>query len=220
MLLVIPLLLIIPVIIFYRRTNLFYSFLLILQFLYSFYKLCLSIPLILLRRRVPTSATKLIGDIKSLDKVPKHLAIMFWSDDIQDERLIEVALLCCWSQCFGVKIVSIYDAEGRLGHYAHLLQSQINIISQKFFISEKIIPTIQAEPGMSCNGDYFIIFKVLLTLTILILVELLVNLVSRSDGRTRIVNVAKSLTDDIKQEKIKYEDVNILELDKRLSSMY
>ncbi|CAG8540435.1 15321_t:CDS:2, partial [Funneliformis mosseae] len=146
----------------------------------------------------------------SLDKVPKHLAIMFWSDDIQDERLIEVALLCCWSQCFGVKIVSIYDAEGRLGHYAHLLQSQINIISQKFFISEKIIPTIQVTSLDSSSLSS-------ISSSTETEPELLVNLVSRSDGRTRIVNVAKSLTDDIKQEKIKYEDVNILELDKRLS---
>jgi len=85
----------------------------ILKFVYLIYKLCLSTSFFL-RRRTPTSATQLIGDIKRLNKVPKHLAIMFWSDNVQEERLIEVARLCCWSLCFGVKIVSIHDPEGKV----------------------------------------------------------------------------------------------------------
>jgi hypothetical protein len=101
------------VILSYQRPNLIYSFLLmILHSVYSVYKLCLSIPLLFLRRRLPKSPTQLIGDIKSLNKIPKHLAVMFWSDDVQEERLIEMAQLCCWSWCFGVKIVSIYEPKG------------------------------------------------------------------------------------------------------------
>ncbi|CAI2167166.1 11638_t:CDS:2 [Funneliformis geosporum] len=180
--------------------------------MYLIYKSCFSTPLLLQRRRrVPISATQLIGDIKSLDKVPKHLAIMFWSDDVQEERLIEVARLCCWSLGFGVKIVSIYDAEGRLGQHVHLLQSHVNIISQKFFISEKIIPTIQITSLDSSSSS--------ISSSTETEPDLLVNLVSRSDGRTRIVDVTKSLSEDIKQEKLRYEDVNIRELDKRLSRL-
>lgn len=109
----IPLLLIGLVIIFYRRPDLIYNLLLvILHFMYSLYKLYLSIPLLFLRNRTPTCASQLSGDIKYLDKIPKHLAVMFWSDDIQEERLIEAAQLCCWAWCFGVKTVSIYEPEG------------------------------------------------------------------------------------------------------------
>jgi len=192
------------VILSYQRPNLIYSFLLvILKFVYSLYKLCLSIPLLFLRRRTPTSPTQLIGDIKHLNKIPKHLAVMFWSDDVQEERLIEIAQLCCWSWCFGVKIMSIYEPEGRLKNYAHLLQSHINIVSQQFFILEKIIPTIQVT---SLSSSYTENES-----------DLLVNLISRSDGRAQIAEMTKSLTEDVIQEKIKYEDVNIQELDKRLS---
>jgi dehydrodolichyl diphosphate syntase complex subunit NUS1 len=193
------------VILSYQRPNLIYSFLLmILHSVYSVYKLCLSIPLLFLRRRLPKSPTQLIGDIKSLNKIPKHLAVMFWSDDVQEERLIEMAQLCCWSWCFGVKIVSIYEPKGHLKNYAHLLQSHINIISQQFFILEKIVPTIQVTTLSSSSTENE--------------TDLLVNLISRSDGRARIVEMSKSLTEDVIQEKIKYEDVNIQELDRRLSS--
>ncbi|RIA95670.1 Decaprenyl diphosphate synthase-like protein [Glomus cerebriforme] len=207
--LLIPLLIIGLVIISYRRPSLIYNFLLmILQSVYLLYKLYLSIPSLFLRRRTTTNATQLFGDdIKYLDKIPKHLAVMFWNDDVQEERLIEVAQLCCWSWCFGVKIVSIYEPEGHLKNYAHLLQSHINIISREFITLEKIIPTIQV---MSLNSSSSIGNETNQS-------DLLVNLVSRSDGRARIVETTKSITKDVIQEKIKCEDVNVQELDKRLS---
>ncbi|CAB4394322.1 unnamed protein product [Rhizophagus irregularis] len=204
----IPLLLIGLVIIFYRRPDLIYNLLLvILHFMYSLYKLYLSIPLLFLRNRTPTCASQLSGDIKYLDKIPKHLAVMFWSDDIQEERLIEAAQLCCWAWCFGVKTVSIYEPEGHLKEYIQLLQYHINTVSREFISLEKILPTIQVTSPSSISSPIENETNQS---------DLLVNLISRSDGRARIVETTKSLTKDVIQEKIKYDDVNIQELDRRL----
>ncbi|GBB93389.1 hypothetical protein RclHR1_02160015 [Rhizophagus clarus] len=173
----------------------------------SLYKLYLSIPSLFLRKRTPTCASELSGDIKYLDKIPKHLAVMFWSDDIQEERLIEAAQLCCWAWCFGVKILSIYEPEGHLKEYTQLLQSHINIVSRKFITLEKILPTIRVTSPNSVSSPVGHETNQS---------DLIVNLISRSDGRARIVEATKSLTKDVLQEKIKYENVNIQELDRRL----
>lgn len=101
------------IIIFYAKPNLLYSFLLIvLHFLFKTYKTYLYISSIIQRTHpTPTNQSQILEEIKKLDKIPKHLAIMFWGE-IKEKTMIEAAQLCCWAWCFGIKVLSIYEAEG------------------------------------------------------------------------------------------------------------
>ncbi|CAG8465519.1 665_t:CDS:2 [Diversispora eburnea] len=86
---------------------------------------------------------------------------MFWGD-IKEKTMIEAAQLCCWTWCFGIKVLSIYEAEdinlnpGNLKQNANSLQSHINNISRQFFIHEKIVPKIRVTAlDTSINYAHF-----------------------------------------------------------------
>ncbi|CAG8788267.1 6358_t:CDS:1, partial [Acaulospora morrowiae] len=61
--------------------------------------------------KVPVNRSQMLDDINELDKIPKHLAVMFWGD-VKEEEMVKAAQLCCWAWCYGIKVLSIYEAEG------------------------------------------------------------------------------------------------------------
>nr|CAG8471225.1 243_t:CDS:10 [Entrophospora candida] len=73
--------------------------------------------------RKPTNSSQVLNDLKDLDKIPKHLGVMFWGNfnnsnnvnniDKEIKMIKEAAELCCWCKCAGIKILSIYESEGR-----------------------------------------------------------------------------------------------------------
>ncbi|RIB01358.1 Decaprenyl diphosphate synthase-like protein [Gigaspora rosea] len=149
-------------------------------------------------------------DLKILDKIPKHLAVLFWGE-INEKRLKEAAQLCCWSWCSGIKMLSIYNVEDDLKNNAQLLQSYIDTFSRHFFIHEKFIPIIRVtalcaskKPIYSNNEDSN-------------LPDMQVNLISYADGRPWIAEVTKNLAEDVIQGKITSDELNIEELDRRIS---
>ncbi|CAG8772173.1 36925_t:CDS:2, partial [Racocetra persica] len=92
-----------------------------------------------------------------------------------------------------------------LKNSAQLLQSYIDTFSRHFFIHEKFIPIIRVTAlGVSNNEDSN-------------LPDMQVNLTSYTDGRTRIVEVTKNMAEDIIQGKMKIDELDIGELDRRLS---
>ncbi|CAG8617908.1 7746_t:CDS:2, partial [Acaulospora colombiana] len=129
----------------------------------------------------------MLDDINGLDKIPKHLAVMFWGD-IREETLIEAAQLCCWAWCFGIKVLSVYEAEEKI-----LPSMRVTALEES---------TINAHLESEDLGQP----------------DLQVNLVSREDGRMRIVETTKSLANDVIQGRFKSDDLDIGELNRRLSA--
>ncbi|CAG8603621.1 13231_t:CDS:2 [Cetraspora pellucida] len=145
--------------------------------------------------------------LKNLDKVPNHLAVLFWGE-IKEKRLKEAAQLCCWAWCSGIKVLSIYDVKDDLKNNAQLLQSYIDTFSRHFFIHEKFIPIIRVTAlGVSTKYSNNESSN---------LPDLQVNLISYADGRTRIVEVAKNMAEDVMQGKMKSNELDAEELDRRL----
>jgi len=149
-----------------------------------------------------------------LDKVPKHLAVLFWGNAEEDERLVEIAQLCCWSWCAGVRVLSVYEAEGHLKQNAHLLQTHIENIVHHFFVREKVIPTMRVtalDASINANDEHeddtYAAKQP----------DLQVNLLSHVDGRMRIVEVTRSLAIEAIKGNIKSETVDVAEVDRRLS---
>ncbi|CAG8444470.1 6333_t:CDS:2 [Scutellospora calospora] len=156
----------------------------------------------------PINSLQMEKDLKNLDKIPKHLAVLFWGK-IEEKRLKEAAQLCCWAWRSGVKMLSIYDVEDDLKHNAQLLQFHIDAFSKHFFIHEKFVPIIRVTAlGISTkysnNEDSN-------------LPDMHVNLISYADGRTRIVEVTKNFSEEVKQGKMISDELDVEELDRRLS---
>ncbi|RHZ87461.1 hypothetical protein Glove_34g85 [Diversispora epigaea] len=200
------------IIILYAKPNLFYGFLfIILHLMFKIYRMYLYIFTNVQTHPTLINQSQILEDLKGLNKIPKHLAIMFWGD-VKEKTLIEAAQLCCWTWCFGIKVLSIYEAEGNLKQNANSLQSHINNISQQFFIHEKIVPKIRVTAlDTSINYENNDLNKSDLDL------DLQVNLVSREDGRKHIIKTTKNLANDVIQGKFKSDDLDTAELDRRLS---
>ncbi|CAG8464822.1 3189_t:CDS:2 [Ambispora leptoticha] len=147
---------------------------------------------------------KVREDFKRLEKVPKHLAVLYWRKHEEtkisnNEKMIkfnEISQLCCWALCAGIRVLSLYEAKDHLKSNADLLQSHIEIATRQFFANDKIIPTTRVS-ALDSN--------------------LQVNLVSREDGRDRIVKMTKSLVYDTLKGKIKSDKIDVEEVDSRLS---
>ncbi|CAG8616154.1 5521_t:CDS:2 [Dentiscutata erythropus] len=160
--------------------------------------------------KTPINSLHIEQDLKNLDKVPKHLAVLFWGG-INEKRLKEAAQLCCWAWCSGIKMLSIYNVEDDLKNNAQLLQSYIDTFSRHFFINEKFIPIIRVTALFASTKNVYSNNENSN------LPDMQVNLISYADGRPRIVEVAKSLAEDVIQGKMTSDELDIEELDRRLS---
>ncbi|CAG8458845.1 9951_t:CDS:2, partial [Ambispora gerdemannii] len=211
----------------------------LLHFCYTIYKdiTWLSLSLVFSQKRTNDAVTpgKVREDVKQLEKVPKHLAVLYWrkyeAGEERQEKTVEktktsnsemiigfneISQLCCWALCTGIRVLSLYEAKDNLKSNADLLQSHIEIATRQFFANDKIIPTtrvsalgggdfLSAQSIKNTEGDDGFV------------PDLQVNLVSREDGRGHIVKVTKSLVYDTLKGKTKSDKIDIEEVDRRLN---
>lgn len=143
-------------------------------------------------------------DVGRLKKIPYHLAIILeYKKDGGLELLIhQVAELSCWCVSSGIKILTIYEKEGRIKKYQ---STTYRIISQKmqsyFGISRHNIKIRSPYVSFFFNDD--------VSNETNYPVDLEINFISQEDGRESLVDLTKTLCELSQSGKFSTKDISI-----------
>ena len=100
---------------------LYKSLLSVLHLLYNIQRFTSSLAQIR-KPRITLSYDTIKRDISIVDRIPKHLAVIYWrrieeaegSGEKVEIGYREIGKLACWAASAGIKVLSIYEAEGRV----------------------------------------------------------------------------------------------------------
>ncbi|KAG4303704.1 hypothetical protein PCK1_000222 [Pneumocystis canis] len=144
-------------------------------------------------------------DVGRLKKIPNHLAIILeYKKDGGMELLIhQVAELSCWCVSSGIKILTIYEKEGRMKEYQTAAYRIISQRMQSYFGRSRHnikirLPYFSVFSNDDINND-----KTNYP------VDLEINFISQEDGRESLVDLTKTLCELSQSGKFSAKDISI-----------
>ncbi|KAL8388372.1 hypothetical protein RB595_009287 [Gaeumannomyces hyphopodioides] len=158
------------------------------------------------------------GDVKGLQRIPKHLSVILRLDDSarggsELERLVnEVADIAAWCACAGVPLLSIYERTGVLKGYMPQVH---RVVSQKlaaYYGRNHPALTLQAPHTQAIESA-----PLAENVGSEDAKHLSVLLLSAEDGRDSIVDLTKTLTEMAQRSKMSPVDISIDLVDAELT---
>ncbi|CAG8573980.1 5367_t:CDS:2 [Paraglomus occultum] len=194
---------------------LYKSLLSVLHLLYNIQRFTSSLAQIR-KPRITVSYDSIKQVISIVDRIPKHLAVIYWRRVEEEEGngegveigYREIGKLACWAASAGIKVLSIYEAEGKLKRIVRQLQHHVDAEARRFFAREGNIPILRVSVVYNSSS------------TEDIQADLQIILLSRSDGRGRIVEVTKSLASETSLGNLQSDAIDVERIDQALSDSH
>ncbi|CAG8510428.1 7585_t:CDS:2 [Paraglomus brasilianum] len=120
----------------------------------------------------------------------------------------EIGKLACWAASAGIKVLSIYEPEGKLKRIVQQLQHHVDAEARRFFAREGNIPILRVSVVYNSSSMEDI------------QADLQIILLSRSDGRGRIVEVTKSLASETLQGNLQSDAIDVERIDQAFSDSH
>ncbi|KTW29305.1 hypothetical protein T552_01260 [Pneumocystis carinii B80] len=144
-------------------------------------------------------------DVGGLKKIPNHLAIILeYKKEGGVELLIhQIAELSCWCLSSGIRILTIYEKEGRIKEYQSTTYHIISQKMQSYFGRSRHNIKIRSPYISFFSNDNFNDNETNY------LVDLEINFISQEDGRESLVDLTKTLCELSQSGKFSTKDISI-----------
>lgn len=157
------------------------------------------------------------GDIKKLDRIPKHLSVILRLEEdngragAELEKLVnEVADIAAWCACAGIPKLSVYEKTGILKGYLQKTHRTVSAKLASYYgqnhpaltVKAPHTPSIESDPSAEGSSDAK---------------HITVLLLSAEDGRDSLVDLTKTLTEMAQDEKLSPADINLDVIDTELT---
>ncbi|KTW26573.1 ditrans,polycis-polyprenyl diphosphate synthase [Pneumocystis jirovecii RU7] len=159
-------------------------------------------------------------DVGRLKKIPHHLAVILeYKKDGGLELLIhQVAELSCWCVSSGIRILTIYEKEGRMKEYQSATYRIILQRMQSYFgrsrhnikIRSPYVSVFSSDEVSNDETNYPIGKNLLCNFIVIInILDLEIIFISQEDGRESLVDLTKTLCELSQSDKFSIKDISI-----------